>query len=148
MTDKTIVNWSGGGTLQTWKDGEWQILYAKDATGREITLSLADHEAYRVSWAMSPAANEQFERAREATQAVYELSYPEARADSLRQIADEIECGGGCEGCGPQKLERGEFCGFVAADDLRKLAAALDLKAKIDAEGAAVPPADRGGAAS
>lgn len=34
--------------------------------------------------------------------------------------------------------DRGEFCGFVAADDLRKLAAALDLKAKVDAEGVVV----------
>lgn len=134
MADKTIVNWNGGSTLQTWRDGEWQILYAKDATGREITMSLADHEAHRVSWAMSPAAEQQFERARAATQAVYELSYPEARADSLRQIAEQIDCDGGCEGCTTQKLERGEFCGFVAAEDMRKLAAALDLKAKIDAE--------------
>lgn len=137
VADKTIVNWSGGSTLQTWKDGEWQILYAKDTTGREITLSLADHEAYRVSWAMSPAAEQQFERARAATQAVYELNYPEARADSLRQIAEQIDCDGGCEGCTMQKLERGEFCGFAAAEDLRKLAAALDLKGQIDKAGPA-----------
>jgi hypothetical protein len=140
MSDKTIVNWSGGSTLQTWKDGEWRILYAKDATGREITLSLADHEAYRVSWAMSPAAEQQFDRARAAAQAVYELSYPEARADSLRQIAEEIDCGGGCDKhCGPHTFDRGDYCSFAAAEDLRKLAAALDLKAKIDAEGVAVP---------
>lgn len=147
MVDKTIVNWSGGSTLQTWKDGEWQILYAKDAMGHEITISLTDHEAYRFAWALSPAANDYFERARALGEAVYELSYPEARADSLRQIADEVDCDGGCEGCGPQKLERGEFCGFVAADDLRKLAAALDLKAKIDAEGVAVSRPHRGGEA-
>jgi hypothetical protein len=145
MTEKTIVNWSGGSTLQTWKDGEWQILYAKDAAGREITLSLADHEAYRFAWAMSPAANDYFERMRAANSAVYELSYPEARADSLRQIAEQIDCDGGCEGCGPQKQERGEFCGFVAAEDLRKLAAALDLKAKVDAEGPTVPRPKCGG---
>lgn len=133
MVDKTIINWDGGSTLQTWKDGEWQIVYAKSVNGPEITLSLRDDEAYRLAWAMSPAANDYFERMRAANQAVYELSYPEARADSLRQVAEEIDCDGGCEGCSPQKLERGEFCGFVAAEDLRKLAAALDLKAKIDA---------------
>lgn len=139
MTDKTIVNWSGGSTLQTWKDGEWQILYAKDASGNEITLSLADHEAYRFAWALSPAANDYFERMRAATAAVYELSYPEARADSLRQVADEIDCGGGCDKhCGSHTDARGDFCAFTAADDLRKLAAALDLKAKIDAEGVLV----------
>lgn len=129
--DKTIVNWNGGSTLQTWRDGEWQILYAKDSIGREITLSLNEHDAYRFAWAMSPAADEYFNRMKAAQNAVYELSYPEARADGLRQIADEIECGGGCEGCSPRKLERGEYCAFVAADDLRKLAAALDLKANV-----------------
>jgi hypothetical protein len=139
VVDKTIINnWTGGGTLQTWADGEWQILYVKDSAGNAVTLSLNSHEAVRLAYAVSPQPTEQFERMRAANSAVYELSYPEARADSLRQIADEIECDGGCEGCGPRKLERGEFCGFVAADDLRKLAAALDLKAKIDAEGVAV----------
>lgn len=140
MVDKTIVNWSGGSTLQTWKDGEWQILYAKDATGREITLSLTDHEAYRFAWAMSPAANDYFERMRASDKAVYELSYPEVRADFLRQIAEEIDCGGGCDKyCGPQTFDRGDFCGFVAADDMRKLADALDLKAKVDAQGITDP---------
>jgi hypothetical protein len=131
MVDKTIINWAGGSTLQTWTDGEWQIVYAQGPTGA-VTLSLSADEACRLAYALSPQPGEQFKLLRAATDAVYELSYPEARADELRQIADEVDCGGGCEGCGPHKLERGEFCGFVAADNLRKLAAALDLKAKED----------------
>lgn len=135
MTDKTIINnWTGGGTLQTWTDGEWQILYVKDSAGNCITLSLNSSEAAKLAYAISPIPNEQFERLRAANSAVYELSYPKARADELRQIADEIECDSGCEGCSQQKIERGEFCGFIAADSLRKLATALDLKAKVDAE--------------
>lgn len=135
MTDKTIINnWSGGGTLQTWTDGEWQILYVKDSAGNCVTLSLTSQDAVRLAYAVSPIPNEQFEWLRAANSAVYELSYPEARADELRQIADEIECDGGCEECSQQKVERGEFCGFVAADNLRKLAAALGIKAKVDAE--------------
>jgi hypothetical protein len=130
--DKTIINWDGGSTLQTWPDGDWQILYAKDSAGNCITLSLNEHDAIRLAYAVSTVPDEQFERMREANKAVYELSYPEARADELRQIAEEIECDGGCEGCGPHKLDRGEFCGFVAADNLRKLASALDLKAEIE----------------
>lgn len=140
MSDKTIVNnWDGGGTLQTWADGEWQILYAKDSTGSAVTLSLTSHDAVRLAYAVSPIPSEYFERAKAANHAVYELSYPGARADELRQIAKEIDCGGGCEGCGPQKQERGEFCGFIAADSMRSLAAALDLKAK--AEPGTVDPA-------
>lgn len=143
--NKTVVNWNGGSTLQTWKSGDWQIVYVKDTTGREITLSLADHDAYRFAWALSPAANDYFEQMRAANSAVYELSYPEARADSLRQVAEEIDCGGGCDKhCGARTFDRGDFCGFAAAEDLRKLAAALDLKAKIDAEGSvAMPMEDR-----
>lgn len=143
MTDKTIINWSGGSTLQTWKDGEWQILYGKDVTGREFTFSLADHEAYRFAWSLSPAANDYFGKMRAANKALYELSYPEARADGLRQIADEIDCGGyGCEGCGPHKQERGEFCGFIAANELRDLATALDLKVSLKEPTASVSPAE------
>lgn len=130
MVDKTIINWTGGSTLQTWTDGEWQILYAQGPAGA-VTLSLNADQAVRLAYALSPIPGQQFDRMRAANDAVYELSYPEARADELRQIADEIDCGsGGCEGCGPHKQERGEFCGFVAADSLRKLASALDLKAK------------------
>lgn len=139
MSDKTTINnWTGGATLQTWPDGEWQILYAKDSAGSCVTLSLTSQDAIRLAYAVSPIPNEQFERLRAANEAVYELSYPEARSDELRQIADEIDCGGGCEGCSQQKLDRGEFCGFVAADNLRKLAAALDLKAALSHQPAPV----------
>lgn len=138
--DKIIINnWTGGGTLQTWIDGEWQILYVKDSAGNTVTLSLNSHEAIQLAFAVSPGPGECHERARQANAAVYELSYPEARADELRHIADEIDCDGGCEGCSPQKQERGEFCGFVSADSLRKLAAALDLKAKVDSGADALP---------
>lgn len=135
MTDKTIINnWTGGGTLQTWKSGEWQILYAKDSAGNVVTLSLNEHEAVRLAYAVSPIPNEQHMHMREHMYAVYELSYPDARADELRQIADEIECTDRCERCPADRPESGEFCGFVAADSLRKLAAALDVKAKVDVE--------------
>lgn len=134
MTNKIIINnWTGGGTLQTWTDGEWQILYAKDSAENCVTLSLNSSDAIRLAYAVSPTPSEIFERMRAANEAVYEMSYPEARADELRHIADEIDCGGGCEECSQQKLDRGEFCGFVAADNMRKLATALELKSKIDA---------------
>lgn len=140
MTDKTIINnWTGGGTLQTWADGEWQILYAKDAAGNCITLSLNSSEACRLAYAVSPQPSEQFRRMREYMHAVYELSHPDARADELRQIAGEIECSSRCERCPADQPDRGEFCGFVAADSLRKLATALDLKAKINVEDQPAP---------
>jgi hypothetical protein len=133
--NKTIINnWTGGGTLQTWTDGEWQILYAKDSAGNCVTLSLNSSEACRLAYAVSPEPNEQFQRMRDYMHAVYELKFPEARADSLREIANEIDCGGGCEECTPGATERGEYCKFLAADGLRNLAAALDLKAKAEAE--------------
>jgi hypothetical protein len=134
VTDKIIINnWTGGGTLQTWKDGEWQILYAKDSAGNAVTLSLKDHEAVRLAYAVSPIPNEQHAQMREYMYAVHELSYPECRADELRQIADEIECTDRCERCPADRPESGGYCGFVAADSLRKLASALDVKAKVDA---------------
>lgn len=127
IDNKTVINnFTGGGTLQTWPDGEWQILYAKDSAGNVVTLSLTSHDAIRLAYAVSPIPNEQFERMRAATDAVYQLSYPEARADELRQTADVIDCGGGCERC-----SRGEFCDFVAANNLRDLGKALDLKASL-----------------
>jgi hypothetical protein len=144
VSEKTIINWTGGGTLQTWTNGEWQILYAKDSAGNCVTLSLTSHDAVRLAYAVSPVPNEQFERLREANSAVQELSYPEARSDELRQVADVIDCGGGCGRCGSQSLDRGEFCDFVAAENLRKLAAALDLKAKIDAAAPSRPDAGGG----
>jgi len=132
--DKTVINnWRGGSTLQTWPDGEWQILYAKDGAGNAITMSLTTHDAARLAWAVSPLMDEHAERARTYRDAAYELSYPDARADQLRQVADEVDCGGGCENCSPRKIESGEFCGFIAADDLRKLATALDVHAKLTA---------------
>ena len=149
MSDKTVINnWNGGGTLQTWTDGEWQILYAKDSAGSCVTLSLTSQDAIRLAYAVSPIPNEQFERLRAANEAVYELSYPEARSDELREIANEIDCGGGCEGCSPQKIERGDFCGFVAAGNLRKLAAALDLKAALSHQPAPVAANASGGASN
>ena len=55
MVDKTIINnWTGGGTLQTWTDGEWQILYVKDSAGNCVTLSLNSSEACRLAYAVSP----------------------------------------------------------------------------------------------
>src|SRR6185312_8192423 len=104
----------GWRNAETWTDGEWQILYAKDSAGNCVTLSLTSSDAVRLAYAVSPTPGEQHERLRAANDAVYELSYPEARADELRQIADEIDCDGGCEGCSPQKLDRGEFCCFVS----------------------------------
>ena len=71
---------------------------------------------------------------REYMHAVYELKYPEARADELREIANEIDCSGGCEDCTNSRIERGDYCKFIAADRLRTLAIALDLKAKAEAE--------------
>lgn len=139
--NKTVINnWSGGSTLQTWADGEWQILYAKDGSGSAITMSLTSHDAARLAWAVSPLMDEHAKRSREYRDAAYELSYPEARADQLRQIADEVDCGGGCENCSPRKIENGEFCGFIAADDLRKLAGALDVHASLKA--AEIPKID------
>lgn len=133
--NKTIINnWSGGGTLQTWTDGEWQILYAKDTAGNCITLSLNSSEACRLAYAVSPEPGKKFDMMREYMHAVYELKYPAARADELREIANETDCGGGCEECTPGRIERGEFCKFIAADRLRTLATALDLKAKAEAE--------------
>lgn len=135
MVDKTIINnWTGGGTLQTWTDGEWQVLYVKDSAGNCVTLSLNSSEACRLAYAVSPQPNEQFTRMREYMHAVYELKYPEARADELREIANEIDCGGGCEDCTNSRIERGDYCKFIAADRLRTLATALDLKAKAKAE--------------
>ena len=135
MVDKTIINnWTGGGTLQTWTDGEWQILYVKDSAGNAVTLSLNEHEATRLAFAVSTQPAKYHGWMREANNALYELKYPEARADELRQIASEIDCGGGCEECTNSRIERGEYCQFIAADRLRTLAAALDLKAKAEAE--------------
>lgn len=89
MVDKTIINnWTGGGTLQTWQDGEWQILYVKDSAGNCVTLSLNSGEACRLAYAVSPQPNEQFKRMREYMHAVYELKYPEASADELLEEVD------------------------------------------------------------
>ncbi|NEV75539.1 hypothetical protein DYI24_00390 [Rhodopseudomonas sp. BR0C11] len=140
---KTIVNnWTGGATLQAWPDGDAVVVYARDAAGNAVQLSLQDWEAKRLAWGVSTFPQQLHEQARAANQALFQLSYPDARADELRQIADEIDCGGGCDGCGPTKLDRGEFCSFVAATNLRDLAAALDLKASIAQSTPPAPPTD------
>lgn len=131
--NKEIVNIGHGSKVETWRDGEWQILYAESA-GSKTTLSLRDHDAWRLAHAMCPSISQYHERARKAGDAVCEMSYPAVRAEQLREIANEIDCGGGCENCSPSRIERGEFCGFIAAEDMRKLATALDLKARIEIE--------------
>lgn len=138
MTDKaTINNWDGASTLQTWTaaDGK-QMLLARDVAGFSVLIGLRDWEACRLAFAVSPEPSKIQERARAYMQAVYELNYPEARASMLREVADEIGCDGGCEGCTPGAIERGDFCKYVAAEDLRNLATALDLKVEADKAGA------------
>lgn len=75
----------------------------------------------------------------EARKALHDLSYPDVRAQDLRAIASEVDCDD-CPHMGLfecSKETRGEFCGGAAANGLRKLADALDVKAKADAERAA-----------
>lgn len=94
-------------------------------------------------------AEEQFNRARASDHAVYmlEVEHRGASVDLLRQIADEIDCGPGCEIVGPMDMttgvmecprsDRGE-CPFDHASHLRDLASALDTwAATVDADSAA-----------
>lgn len=138
MVDKTIVNTGPHTTAQTWQDGEWTILYVEDGSGSKTTISLRADQAFQLAWGLTPELGRYFDERRAANAAVYELSYPDVRAQDLRRAAAEVDCDSGdCEharSSGCYLDERGEFCGSMAADSLRKLADALDLKAKIAAE--------------
>jgi len=89
-------------------------------------------------------ADVQFNRAREAEHAVYMLKaeHLPASIDTLRKVADDIDCGGDCEHVSPMDWstgvrechlsDRGE-CPFDDAYALRELASALETHAKFNA---------------
>lgn len=128
-----IVSLNDGGKVETWTNGKVQVLCVSRGTER-IDVAIPDHEACRLAYAMSPVVGENFDRARKASHALWELSYPASRAQELREVAnylDERDCD---EPCSQHDMDRGDFCKCFARDNLRQLADALDLKAKIGVE--------------
>lgn len=136
MVDKTTRNLDGDASVSVWRDGEWYILHVKSG-GTETTISLPDHTAFDIAYALTPELGERHKRYCDARDALYNLTYPDIDPLMLRQIANEVDCGD-CDYLGRQcpKEDRGE-CGFQTAEGARKLADALDLKAKVAAEIAA-----------
>lgn len=132
-TLQTVRNLANGASMKVWRDAEWTILHCKDGSGAQTTISMRSDTAFDIAYALTPELGERHDRYCKARDALYEMEYPEARADDLRRIANEIDCDH-CGECSDQQIERGKFCGFQAAYSLRKLADALDLKAKVSAE--------------
>lgn len=128
-----IVNLCDGAKVETWTDGDTQVL-AVTNIGCTVMARVPSHDMGRLVWALSPLVGANFERARSAGHALYELSYPAARAEELREIAAQLDEPGCDDPCTQHRLDRGDFCRCFAGENLRKLADALDLKAKVEAE--------------
>ena len=105
------------------------------ATGERQRV-MEERDRYR-AW-----GEQQFKMARDAEHAVYMLkaSNVVCSIDTLRRIADQIDCEPGCETVGPMDwstgvsecpaLDRGE-CPFADASELRDLAFALETNATL-----------------
>src|SRR5665213_453339 len=98
-TGNGVVNFAGGAFIKVRRDGEWMIVHCRSG-GVETTLSLRDHQAFEIAYALTPELNSRFERARTAEKALYELQAPQVQPSDLRTIADELDCGADCEGHG------------------------------------------------
>lgn len=126
-------------SVQVSADGDLRHLRVEDISTAVATVVLPAHIAFDVAFALTPELGARHTQLCEARKALYELSYPDVRARDLRAIASEVDCDD-CPHMGRSecsKETRGEFCGGTAANGLRKLADALDVKAKADAERAA-----------
>lgn len=126
-------------SVQVGVDGDLRVLRVESISGDIATVALAPHVAFDVAFALTPELGARHTQLCEARKALYELSFPDVRAQDLRAIASEVDCDD-CPHMGRSecsKETRGEFCGGTAANGLRKLADALDVKAKVDAERAA-----------
>lgn len=134
--DKLRINFAGSDSyVEAWPDGEWMIVRTRSG-GIETTISLNAGQACRLAWKLTPDAGKRFDEARAARHALYELNYPGARADQLRRIAKEIDCGMGAGDCAhafEETCPERRFCGGREAEELRSLADALDLKASLAA---------------
>lgn len=137
-------NFSGGRIgvqEQQGRDDNWMILHVESG-GAKTTTSLRPHETWDLALMLSPQLkarlDELFKQARAAEAALYSLTWRECDTDLLRRIADEHDCGEGCEYAGGRwpcpKIER-EGCAFADAEQLRDLAKGIDLgNATIEAD--------------
>lgn len=113
-------------------DKLWAVIErrAPDNIGADLAATKTELAAWKQHGA------EQFERARTAEQALWQMQYPPtARAQTLRAVAEEIDCDLGCPHMGTaspcKKYERGEFCGATYRAELLDLAEALERKAAV-----------------
>lgn len=140
MSDVTTTN-SNGNTIRSWVDGEWRILHVK-AAGAETTVSLRDHEAWRVARGLSPELAKEMDRLgrrlSEAQAALWTFRNMPVEPDTLRTIALEWECGADCEN-GHRESDTNAFvcskdgdgCRWAEAEDLRRLAQAIETRASL-----------------
>ena len=49
MTEKITVAIGGSAKVETWRDGEWTILYVEDGSGAKTTVSLGVLDALSVA---------------------------------------------------------------------------------------------------
>lgn len=45
MTEKVTIQIGPGAKVETWRDGEWTILYVEDGSGAKTTVSLTTPKA-------------------------------------------------------------------------------------------------------
>lgn len=139
-------NFSGGRIgvqEQQGPNDNWMILHVESGVAK-TTTSLRPHEAWDLALMLSPQLkarlDELFKQARAAEAALHTLKVEHrgASIDTLRLVADQIDCGDGCEAVGPMDMstgvrecdlsDRGE-CPFDHACELRDLASALEAQA-------------------
>ncbi len=126
-------NYSGN-RVGVWHQGEWTMLRVETSVA-DATMSIRQHEAWDLALRLSPALSarldELFANARAHAAANYALTWRGCQTDLLRREADARDCGPVCEFAGLggnqcSQLER-DGCGRAEADELRELAAGIDL---------------------
>lgn len=139
--DITTTNVNGT-TIRSWIDGEWRILHVKAASA-VATVSLRDHEAWRVARGLSPELAKEMDRLgrrlSEAQAALWTFQNMPVEPATLRAIADEWECGADCEN-GHRENDTNAFicskdgngCRWVEAEGLRQMAQAIETRIEIN----------------
>lgn len=135
---RTTFHLGPNDSVQVWAEGDLRHLRVEDISCAVATVVLPAHIAFDVAFALTPELGQRQTDLYEAQKALYELSFPDVRSEDLRAIASEVDCDD-CPHRGRSECskEMREFCGGASANGLRKLADALDVKAKVDAERAA-----------
>jgi hypothetical protein len=135
-------NFSGGRIGVQQQQGaneDWLILHVESG-GAKTTTSLRLHEAWELARLVSPQLEAErmhiFHEFRAQRDALYAFEWMGNEADLLRRIADEWDCGDGCDYASSASCPRNDRdgCKLADVDAIRSLAAAIDRAVAIRAQ--------------